>query len=221
VKNKNKNWEETTLPLHLHVVDALGVKSPFACSTYWWWACSTFLQLHMFGVGLLVIIWCYASSLGCHWAYLLSLGPPRCRWDCLVVVGTTSLLLGPPCCHWWAHLSSFSAKRCWVVKGPYLSLLGAHLSLFSAMRQRRAILVIIRLSLDTWPILVIVDGPIHHWGVTVRAYSLSLEHHQALLIFTGSHHRSVLVPSCWHHSRGHGGGGLVVNVGQNISVEHI
>ena len=86
------------------MVDALGVKSPFSCSTCWRWARSTFLRLHTFIVGIFVIIRCYASSLGCRWAHLSSFSAMRHRW---VVTGPYSSLLGllvssnlaHTCCH--------------------------------------------------------------------------------------------------------------------------
>ena len=40
-------------------------------------------------------------------------------------------------------------------------------------------------------------------------YGAVSERRRALLVFIGSR-RWVLVPSCWRHSRDHGGGGLVV-----------
>jgi len=83
------------LPLHLRVVDgvvdALGVKSPFSCSTCWRWARSTFPRLHTFVVGIFVIVRRYASSSGCRWAHLSSFGAMRRRW---VVTGPYSSLLG-------------------------------------------------------------------------------------------------------------------------------
>jgi hypothetical protein len=38
----------------------------------------------------------------------------------------------------------------------------------------------------TWPVLVVIGGPISRRWVTVRAYSLSLECRRALLVFIGS-----------------------------------
>jgi len=88
----------------------------------------------------------------------------------------------------------------------------AHLSSFGTMRRRRAILIVGPSSslghphrwVVTWPILVVVGGPIHHHRVAVRAYSSSLERHRVRLIFIGSRcptlRRWVLIPSCWRHS---------------------
>ena len=121
-------------------------------------------------MGLLIIVRCYASSLGRR----------------------------------WTHLSLFGTMhRCWIVTALYSSsmvgqlvVIRCHASLSGHPRRRWVV---------TWPILVVVGGPIHRHWVAVRAYSSSLERHRARLVFIGSRcptlRRWVLVPSCWRHSR--------------------
>ena len=53
----------------------------------------------------------------------------------------------------------------------------AHLSSFGAIHRRWVV---------TWPVLVVVGGPISRRWVAVRAYSSSLERRRALLVFIGS-----------------------------------
>jgi hypothetical protein len=169
MKKKISRGEPPTLPLHLRVVDALGVKSPFSCSTCWRWARSTFPRLPMFVVGIFVIVRRYGVSLG-------PLVVVRRYASSLVVTGPYSSSLGPL-----------------VIVGPSSS------------------------SLVTWPVLVVVGGPIRRrrW-VVVRAYSSSLECRRALHRVSSSSgcptlRRWVRVPPCWRHSRGHGWGGLLVS----------
>jgi hypothetical protein len=123
-------------------------------------------------------------------------------------------------CH-WAHLSLFGAMHHrWIVTGPYSSSLGP--------------LVIVgpsSSSLVTWPVLIIVGGPIRrrHW-VVVRAYSLSLECRWALHRVSSSLscptlRRWVLVPPCVIHVAmvGVGCSCLIrcASVGRNVGVGHM
>jgi len=90
MKNEKRDMEETpTLPLHLQVINAWGVKCP--CSKYWRWACSTFPQLRKFVVGLLVMVRRGVVGLTCrHWARLVIVGGPTCRSALCVVVDCES-----------------------------------------------------------------------------------------------------------------------------------
>ena len=119
-------------------------------------------------------------------------GLTRHRLALCIIVGAS---LGP--------LSLFGAMcRCWIVTASYSSSLVGPLVIIqrhassSGHPHRRWVV--------TWPVLVVIGGPIHHHRVAVRAYSSSLERHQVRLVFIGSRcptlRRWVLVPSCWRHS---------------------
>jgi hypothetical protein len=92
---------------------------------------------------------------------------------------------GPTCRHWpsLVVIGGLTCRRCALCVVVGLSLActhhcwWAHLSSFGTMHHRWVV---------TWPILVVVGGLIRRHWVAVRAYSSSLEHHRALLVFIGS-----------------------------------
>ena len=101
---------------------------------------------------------------------------PICHCSALCVV--VGLSLPHNHCRWWAHLSSFSP-----------------------MRHRWAILVIVGLSLDPYSLSLV--GPFTTIG-SHQGLLIVLGRSLGLTCFIGSHcptlHRWVLVPSCWRHS---------------------
>jgi hypothetical protein len=134
-------------------------------------------------------------------------GLTRYRSVLCIVVGAS---LGPP-----AVVRRYACRRL-VVTGPYSSSLVGPLVVVrryasSSGHPRRRWVV-------TWPVLVVVGGPIHRrWvveGILIVVGTLlgpTCVHWVSSLLDCPTLRRWVLVPSCWRHSRDHGGGGVVVS----------